>query len=360
MKINRHNYEEYFILYWDNELAAEQKQAVENFVKENPDLQEEFSLFGQTRFAPDNTLQFTQKDLLANESSFINIVNYTEKLLDYIDDELTADEKIKTEQFVAGYQPAQKELALLQKIKLQPEAETVFPDKSVLYRRTEKVRVIKLTWQRVAVAAAVILVAGLVTFRLVSINKSEVPPIVKTKPVNPPEIQSGKVESLATNTEKSQEIKSKGESTAPGEENPKLQNENLFTNATLADNKTKNKNNLPEVKSYDEQTLAAKNETEQVQESDFNLLPSREKTYVALVNEEQKKSEELFDNNSVTPGLQFAFNPVNEATDKQQKDGGGLKEFLRKSTRLFERRTKIQTTTDDNKLLVGVFAVSLK
>ena len=42
MIINRHNYEECFILYWDNELTASQKQAVENFVKENPDLQEEF------------------------------------------------------------------------------------------------------------------------------------------------------------------------------------------------------------------------------------------------------------------------------------------------------------------------------
>ncbi len=43
MIINRHNYEECFILYWDNELSASQKQAVENFVKENQDLQEEFN-----------------------------------------------------------------------------------------------------------------------------------------------------------------------------------------------------------------------------------------------------------------------------------------------------------------------------
>jgi len=44
----------------------------------------------------------------------------------------------------------------------------------------------------------------------------------------------------------------------------------------------------------------------------------------------------------------------------KEKDGGGIKEFLRKTTRVFERRTKIQTTTEDNKLLVGAFAVSLK
>jgi hypothetical protein len=57
MIINRHNYEECFILYWDNELSASQKQAVENFVKENQDLQEEFNILGQTRFVPDNNIQ---------------------------------------------------------------------------------------------------------------------------------------------------------------------------------------------------------------------------------------------------------------------------------------------------------------
>ena len=46
--------------------------------------------------------------------------------------------------------------------------------------------------------------------------------------------------------------------------------------------------------------------------------------------------------------------------EKSDKEGGGIKEFLRKTTRVFERRTRIQTTTDDNKLLVGAFAVSLK
>ena len=58
MKIDRHNYEEFFILYWDNELTAVQKQAVENFVTQNADLREEFEILGETRFIPDTTEQF--------------------------------------------------------------------------------------------------------------------------------------------------------------------------------------------------------------------------------------------------------------------------------------------------------------
>ena len=174
MIINRHNYEECFILYWDNELTLSQKQAVENFVKENADLQDEFKLLGETRFTPDNNIQFEEKEFLLN-NSFINITNYEEQLLNYIDDEVTAEERKEIEKFAGLYPAVQKELSLLQKTKLQPEAEIVFSDKSTLYRREEKVRVISMTWFRVAVAAAIILIAGFATLKFCLLYTSPSP-----------------------------------------------------------------------------------------------------------------------------------------------------------------------------------------
>ena len=63
-----------------------------------------------------------------------------------------------------------------------------------------------------------------------------------------------------------------------------------------------------------------------------------------------------FDKSDVT----LKANPTLYIPEQEEREKGGIKEFLRKTTRVFERRTRIQTTTDDNKLLVGAFAVSLK
>jgi hypothetical protein len=63
MKINTTNYEEYFLLYIDNELSAEQKTAVENFIEENPGYQKEFELLKQAVLAPE-PIEFEDKILL--------------------------------------------------------------------------------------------------------------------------------------------------------------------------------------------------------------------------------------------------------------------------------------------------------
>ena len=63
MDINRNNYETFFLLYLDGELAPVDKQAVESFLSENADLQKEFILLQQTIFSPEEMV-FEPKELL--------------------------------------------------------------------------------------------------------------------------------------------------------------------------------------------------------------------------------------------------------------------------------------------------------
>ena len=360
MKIDRHNYEEFFILYWDNELTAVQKQAVENFVNQNADLHEEFELLGETRFTPDINEQFKEKDFLLN-SSFINITNYEEQLLNYIDDEVTNEERKEVEKFVTINPVAQKELALLQKTKLQREAEISFPDKSVLYRREEKVRVISLTWFRVAVAAAIILIAGFAAFQLTTGKKEDINPIAKTSGIKDP-VSKEKTDPKKTTIEPStanpdQSIANTNDkSTEEKNTNDKgIKNkvdENSVTSISIKGRE--NKNNLPEPKN----DLIAKNQDQIKDNTLENYTPLKRDSVKAQRGESQKPIYASLTESDVTKKPELALY-IPEAEVKE-KDGGGIKEFLRKTTRVFERRTKIQTTTDDNKLLVGAFAVSLK
>ena len=43
MSINKTNYENYFLLYIDQELSASEQAAVENFVQENPEYANELA-----------------------------------------------------------------------------------------------------------------------------------------------------------------------------------------------------------------------------------------------------------------------------------------------------------------------------
>jgi len=358
MIIDRHNYEECFILYWDNELTSSQKLAVENFVKENPDLEEEFKILAQTRFTPDNNIQLQEKEFLTNDS-FINITNYEEQLLNYIDDEVTTEQRKEVERFAGQYSAVNQELTLLQKTKLHPEAEVVFPDKSILYRREEKVRVIGMTWFRVAVAAAIILLAGFATFRLVNTSKNgDTPQVARVEKSND---QSSKKADSLSNPGNSIPTESlvKG-----NEKSPKEQTIDKNNNKSPVDKnddqkpliaQRENKNNLPEER---------KNINLQVEDPNKKIEQTFAEAHLPQLEKDTRTAETnasgVINTNFNDQSVTLKDNLTLYIPKQEEKEGGGIKEFLRKTTRVFERRTRIQTTTDDNKLLVGAFAVSLK
>ena len=162
MNINRYNYEEFFLLYVDNELTKAERQQVETFVHDNADLEEELIMLRQSKLRPDAAITFQGKEALMKpeDAAFINDTNYEEFFLLYVDGELSAAERREVETFAGTKPQFQQELNLLLQTKIEPEHEVVFPDKSLLYKKEEKKRpVIFIGWQRIAAVAAVILVA---------------------------------------------------------------------------------------------------------------------------------------------------------------------------------------------------------
>jgi hypothetical protein len=155
MNINRNNYEEYFLLYADNELSAAEKYEVELFVEQYPDLKQELNLILFTINTPDKNIKLADKLFLMKKenSSFINENNYEAIFVLYHDDELSAEQKKETEQFVKKHPQFFNEFDLIGKAKLIADKKIIYPDKKDLYRREKPGKVIPLIlWRTVAAA----------------------------------------------------------------------------------------------------------------------------------------------------------------------------------------------------------------
>ncbi len=157
--INRHNYEEFFLMYIDNELTAQQCAAVELFVQQNPDLKKEFEMLQHTKLTADEEIMFAHKTDLLKIKESIGIDNYEEFFLLYVDNELNESGKDAVEKFVLQQPQLQEEFTLLKQTVLPPE-KTAFPHKKTLYKKEER-RIIPY-WTKIAAAAALVGIAALV------------------------------------------------------------------------------------------------------------------------------------------------------------------------------------------------------
>jgi cytoskeletal protein RodZ len=161
MEINRNNYEEYFLLYADNELSPTEKKVVEIFLQENVDLKEEFLMIKMTVNSPDEEAKLIDKSFLLKKGpSFINENNYEEISVLYFDNELSISQKTEVEKFVTENPKCKTEFDLIGKAKLIPDHSVVYPDKKQLYRKEKSGKVIPLILWR-AMAAAVFIGFGL-------------------------------------------------------------------------------------------------------------------------------------------------------------------------------------------------------
>jgi hypothetical protein len=349
MNIDRHNYEEYFLLYIDNELSVDQKKQVDLFVQENPDLEEELVMLKQSRLIPDDSIVFDRKHSLMKEedgqhsNSFINLNNYEQWLIMYVDDELSAEEKLAVERFALTHQHVQQELELFQQAKLQAE-EIVFPDKEILYRREKSVRVISIQWWKVAVAAILIISAGITLYSIFNkqTNKGITPDgIVKKEQAPAPisTISPNKDDQSASVLKEDKEQKT-------------------VTNAVDKEsNKEKEQQSQPEQKN--DQQLAYNPPNENVTElqqpaitieiDKANIAQPRIKDDIVF---DEKMPKENFNADLVTI---HPPEPPYEGSPENKKFRG----FFRKATRLIERTTNINAA-DDDKVLIGGMAINLK
>ena len=335
------NYEEYFILYLDNELTDAEMQQVDAFLLQNPDLQAEFEILASTKL-PAEDFSFNKEDLFA-ENMKVNAID--EDLLLYIDGELPAEKARIMALELDANKDYQLQHELLLKAKLDPSERIVFPNKEILYHRTE--RKIFQPWMRIAAAVVVIAAMGVVYF-------------------NRPGSTVTPGEAVAVETKKPEQ---RTNDNNPGDKGKILPHSPVPGPAEV-ENMTARKEKIQQ-------------QDEQVKEQVQQLYQQENNDLVAEIRLERKPLETLNPptgtgitgnldvsmenavlNNAVTISSPDPLNNINAATPENAVAGnsenkGSVKGFLRKATRLIEKRTGIDATTD-GELLIGVLAVKLK
>lgn len=373
MTINRHNYEEFFILYLDNELSIGERRQVELFVQQHPDLGEELQMLQQTRLDVDASIVFEGKESLMQLPSLelINSHNYEEWLVQYVDNELNNEQNASVEIYAASNPAAGASLDILLQTKLQPDNSITFFNKESLYRREEPVRrIVPAMWWRIA-AAVLLLIAltvggftffknkgttpgkGLATNKESQKNTAPASVEEKKEPVkdqlavtNPNSDQSTEVQSSIQkeeqiNSQKNNEpilVKRIERSTNPVRKSV----EDEVPVIAYVDNNRMG-NDLPEP-TYNPNMKGAPNSPEI---ADMNKS--------GLTNSLENISHPLVTSASLT-SLKNTENPEegNEPENKTKFRG-----LLRKITRTFEKTTNIKATDEDDRLLVAGLAIRL-
>ncbi len=153
MKINRDNYEAYFIDYLEGNLNENLTDDFLEFLQKNPELKEELALVQSVSLEPEK-INFTKKELLIKEKYDVEEV-FDEMAVALLEDDISTEEKVEFERYLSAHPEKQQQVGLFAKTKFIPDESIVFSKKNQLYQRTLGLKV--YLWS--ARAAAVLLLA---------------------------------------------------------------------------------------------------------------------------------------------------------------------------------------------------------
>jgi anti-sigma factor RsiW len=342
------NYDEYFLLYVDQELTAQERKDVEAFLLAHPELKPELDMYLETRLTPD-TVSFKGKEELFRSADEIHADNIEELQIQWIDGELSASRVAEVEAFTMSNPEAMQNLALLKQTKLWEET-IVFPDKASLYRHEDKPAVVfQMRWIRVAVAAAVILLAGLLWLNRQPAAETTIGPVVANVE------QGGAPAQETTSTQTDEHNNQKQESlerTAVGQQALKQTDPYNSTATVLQTQQGKvpdNKNESPVTyASVDRNTNTTSVEVDQTEEKVVAPgieIPKNNTTQVQEVVAMNVKTDYVSDALN-----QEQFNGQEEFTGDENKSRKGFRGLIRKVNRIYNKATN----PDPEKAIVKV------
>lgn len=135
MRIDKNNYEAFFLDYFEGALSAERVAELMLFLEQHPELKKEFDEYENISLNDiEEGIKFENKDQLKKET--ISSTNFEEMAVAYIERKLTAEEETALFAFIAANPNYKVQLELFRKTILSEE-KIVFENKSFLKKQAE-------------------------------------------------------------------------------------------------------------------------------------------------------------------------------------------------------------------------------
>lgn len=221
MKINRNNYEIYFLDYLEGNLDEKLVDEFLEFIQQNPDLKEELALFQPVSLKPED-IQFDKKEQLYKNKFDIED-QFNHAAVASIEGDLNDVEKTAFENYLNTHNDKKKEFLIFQKTKLHPNLSISYNKKSNLYRRSAGKTILMWSY-RVAAVFVLAFIFYVVADRYSSQNMEEtkIAAIENEKTekeiaenTDQPEIQQQIVEKPVEENDQKEEVKAENKSTEP-------------------------------------------------------------------------------------------------------------------------------------------------
>jgi len=337
MKINQHNYEHYFLMSIDNELSAEEKAAVNDFIMQYPNYANKLETLQQLKISPDILIY-------ENKFSLYKLSEQDQQCITYLENEMTNEEKASFENKLFANTSLQSIVKQWQGAFLTtPTNIEIAPNfKISLYKKSAQIKPLwaTATFKRwVSVAAILLVVIGVRLFN--AENKQEASSFTnnnvgKTELNTKAVIETNKGADINVTKSAITLNKIRKEALSPIVA-ISAQGQNDYANSNL--NSLNNKNIAAPNNDVEIALLAKEDINTKTIDETITLTKEIRPTSISNVNEETKNNIEAI----ITP-IQVQYSNID--TDEEDRvinianleiDGAKFREFSRKITTLFKR-----------------------
>lgn len=172
-KINRHNYEAYFLDYLEGNLSAEEKHDLLIFLENNPELKQELDIdLNELKLVPQQVYFKDKEEIKSSVIGVLTTANVETRMIESVENLLDQTKQVELDEFVKKHQ--------LEKEMLAFKSTILKPDFSIQYKDKKKLKVpvgfVIPLYVRVASAAAVVLFIGLAYGRFLSNSNETIQP----------------------------------------------------------------------------------------------------------------------------------------------------------------------------------------